>query len=482
MKKNSRGLSTIVATLLIILLTLVAVGVIWVVVRNVIQQGAEQVSLGKFTLNLEIENVIIDPAVPNYFSVRIKRNAGEGEISGLKFIVDDGDTTEVVEWNNHSLNELEERTINLTLTSILNASNIQKVSVAPIFKLESGKEVTGDVKDEYTIVNSSSSVTSGTTCSGSSTQSCSITNGVGNQTRTCNSGTWSAWSTCTVVSCNSGYMQSGNTCVASTCSGSNFQSCTITNGVGNQTRTCNSGTWGAPYGTCTVVSCNSGYVQSGNTCVASVPAWQTGMVSWWRFNGNANDYYGRNNGIVSGATLTSTNCKSGQCYSFDGSNDYINVSNSNTLDFPVSGTVSLWFNSNSSVGSWDMPLYRGGDPVTVAGYDFELGAGQWITDISNGTSSIERGCSYSDSPLIGLHMLTFTFDTTTNYLLCYVDGTNTDSSYMPGFGGIDSSQNMYIGSDAGSLYNVNGSIDEVMVFNRSLSATEIQQIYNYSYP
>lgn len=36
-KKDSKGLSTIVATLLIILLTLVAVGVIWIVVRNVME-------------------------------------------------------------------------------------------------------------------------------------------------------------------------------------------------------------------------------------------------------------------------------------------------------------------------------------------------------------------------------------------------------------------------------------------------------------
>ena len=74
-RNDKRGLSTIVATLLIILLTLVAVGIIWVVVRNVIQGGSEQISLGKFTLDLKISQVqrINDSAL----SITLKRNVGE---------------------------------------------------------------------------------------------------------------------------------------------------------------------------------------------------------------------------------------------------------------------------------------------------------------------------------------------------------------------------------------------------------------------
>ncbi|MGV8171274.1 MAG: right-handed parallel beta-helix repeat-containing protein [Candidatus Woesearchaeota archaeon] len=113
------------------------------------------------------------------------------------------------------------------------------------------------------------------TCVGSPTQSCSITNGVGSQSRTCNSGVWSSWSTCTVTSCNTCYTQSGNTCVAATCSGSTTQSCSITNGVGSQSRTCSCGVWSS-WSSCTVTSCNSGYTPSGNTCIPSSSS--TGFV------------------------------------------------------------------------------------------------------------------------------------------------------------------------------------------------------------
>jgi hypothetical protein len=82
---DSKGLSTIVATLLIILLTLVAVGIVWVVVRNVIQNGAEQVSLGKFTLDLEIKNIVRDNN-NNSMNIKLKRNAGDGQLSGIVFI------------------------------------------------------------------------------------------------------------------------------------------------------------------------------------------------------------------------------------------------------------------------------------------------------------------------------------------------------------------------------------------------------------
>ena len=54
---EKRGLSNIIATLLIIVLSLVAVSVVWGVVRNIISEGTEQIELGKFTLDLEIKSV-----------------------------------------------------------------------------------------------------------------------------------------------------------------------------------------------------------------------------------------------------------------------------------------------------------------------------------------------------------------------------------------------------------------------------------------
>ncbi|MBI2045792.1 hypothetical protein HYT23_07050 [Candidatus Pacearchaeota archaeon] len=53
---NKKGLSTVVTTLIIILLVLVAIGIIWVVVRNVITGSGEQIDINTkcVTTNLEI--------------------------------------------------------------------------------------------------------------------------------------------------------------------------------------------------------------------------------------------------------------------------------------------------------------------------------------------------------------------------------------------------------------------------------------------
>jgi hypothetical protein len=49
------------------------------------------------------------------------------------------------------------------------------------------------------------------TCDGLGSRECTITSGIGQQTRICSQGKWSDWSTCTLVSCNQGYQQVGST-------------------------------------------------------------------------------------------------------------------------------------------------------------------------------------------------------------------------------------------------------------------------------
>ena len=123
-KNNSKGLSTIVATLIIILLVLVSAGIIWVVVKNVIQGNAEQISLGKITLDLSIERIQFSG---NDVAVTVKRNTGEGEFVGGSFVVEDGENSEVFT-EYVSMNELEQRTFTFTLTKI-DPNNIETISI-----------------------------------------------------------------------------------------------------------------------------------------------------------------------------------------------------------------------------------------------------------------------------------------------------------------------------------------------------------------
>ena len=94
---DKRGLSRgyVITSLILILLVLVAVGIVWVVIKNLISGGVEQVSLGMFTLNMEIENVKIQP--DGNLSVLIKRNPGEADLKSIKFAISDGTNSQVIE-------------------------------------------------------------------------------------------------------------------------------------------------------------------------------------------------------------------------------------------------------------------------------------------------------------------------------------------------------------------------------------------------
>jgi hypothetical protein len=144
-RRNTKGLSSIIATLLIILLVLVVIAIVWVVVVNVIKKGADEVSLGKFTVNMEI--VDADKINNTYITATIKRNPGKGEIAGIVFVVYDADNSELARYN-IPMRELEQRDFNIVLF-VLDAYNVKKLSIAPIFILESGKESIGDIEDEW---------------------------------------------------------------------------------------------------------------------------------------------------------------------------------------------------------------------------------------------------------------------------------------------------------------------------------------------
>ena len=92
---NKRGLSLIVTTLILVVLVLVAIGIIWYVIRNVISGGTEEIAIGKFLVDADIQNVDIDNSTNNV-SLTVKRNPGRGDVSGMKFIFYDGVNSEIM--------------------------------------------------------------------------------------------------------------------------------------------------------------------------------------------------------------------------------------------------------------------------------------------------------------------------------------------------------------------------------------------------
>lgn len=104
---NKKGLSTVVTTLIIILLVLVAIGIIWVVVRGVIDQGADQIDTSSqcplIDLRIKGQNGC---GATGTCTVNIERKSGGGEIHGVAAVVSSDTASSEIEYNYGNIEQL----------------------------------------------------------------------------------------------------------------------------------------------------------------------------------------------------------------------------------------------------------------------------------------------------------------------------------------------------------------------------------------
>lgn len=127
-------MSQIVTTTLVILLVIVSIGVVWAIVSAFVEKGAGSISLDKFTLNLKIKSAKIN-YTSGIASVRVVRNPGAGELTSIKFVVEDARNSEIFDEPALDFYELAERTYDLDLASreFLDIATVHKISIAPVY-------------------------------------------------------------------------------------------------------------------------------------------------------------------------------------------------------------------------------------------------------------------------------------------------------------------------------------------------------------
>ncbi|TSC52475.1 MAG: hypothetical protein LiPW41_245 [Parcubacteria group bacterium LiPW_41] len=216
-----------------------------------------------------------------------------------------------------------------------------------------------------------------------------------------------------------------------------------------------------------------------NTIGAVTKRYDYGVVGYWHFDEGtgtiAYDASGRgNNGtLTNGPTWqVSTNCKAGMCLNFDGTDDYISTSSIPNLTSEFS--FSVWAKT---------PILQDSTYDTIISKFSSSPYNGWFLRHSPNTNAIyfsfyNAGSSYSVS----------TSALTANTWIHYVgtfDGSNM-KLYTNGLlsgtqvGSVGSATtNFAIGGNYGGPSETwNGSIDEVRVYNRALSASEILAMYN----
>lgn len=184
---------------------------------------------------------------------------------------------------------------------------------------------------------------------------------------------------------------------------------------------------------------------------------------------------GKNGAILGGAAYTSSG-KYGGAYTFDGSNDYINCSGRAT-SVVNNWTISAWIKPALLPQSNVYIVYNGNN---AAGYGFGIsngagGSGSILTGLYGSATYINSGYTFA-SANIWYHVVMTRRGGTVYF---YVNGTQTASTSAS----VPNAPNdrLTIGNELDSSNNpyryFNGTIDEVRIYNRSLSADEIKQFY-----
>jgi len=193
------------------------------------------------------------------------------------------------------------------------------------------------------------------------------------------------------------------------------------------------------------------------------------LVSEWKFDGPTSagstatnedvlDSWGYNNGDVVGHAPTvrdGTDCISGKCLDFDGSNDYINCGN---LGNPGHGTISLWASKKDTNARY---LLDG------------RGMGNWwfLSDYNGFDVNFNNLVGWN-----GLEMNRWTFIVVTvnpTETKLYIDGVFKDD----GNGLSINFKSVRIATRYTNSSYFLGSLDDVKIYNKALTISEINDNY-----
>ena len=219
-----------------------------------------------------------------------------------------------------------------------------------------------------------------------------------------------------------------------------------------------------------------GTTDVGTFKIASCLLQPPGLTNFWPGDGNANDVAGGVAGTLqNGATFAPGEV--GQAFSLDGVDDYVSVPDAPSLNPTNAITVEAWINRTAAVGSFDPVVKKAGIGLDWStGYTIEFSGNSitfWVYSQSVGWRRSELGT---------VQLGTWThvagvYDGTGIQL--YLNGTAVGGP-TPSPGPIAPSPNpLNIGRDPSNpdrLYR--GLIDEASIYNRALSASEVQSLFS----
>jgi glucose/arabinose dehydrogenase len=225
-------------------------------------------------------------------------------------------------------------------------------------------------------------------------------------------------------------------------------------------------------GTVTVNGGGAGTRTVAVTFTVTAPA--SGLVGAWGFDepsgSSASDASGRGNtGTISGATRTTAG-RFGGALTFDGVNDWVNVPDATSLRLTTGATVEGWARpaANGSARWRTLALKENGSNLSYGLYAYGDGG----LPSGHAFTSVERWARGTSAPALNtwVHLAT-TYDGTTIRL--YVNGAQVGTQAQSG-AIANGTGPLRFGGNAIWPEWFQGQLDELRVYNRPLTATEIQ--------
>jgi PKD repeat protein len=206
----------------------------------------------------------------------------------------------------------------------------------------------------------------------------------------------------------------------------------------------------------------------------------TGLVAAYGFNEGTGttlrDSSGNNNsGVISGATWAATG-RFGKALSFNGTSNWVTVADAPSLDLTTGMTLEAWVYPQGSLSGWRSIVMK--EQPTVDAYYLEIVGGIVVGDIFV-AGSVHHIYSPNPIPLNAWTHMAATYDGSRFRL--YVNGVEVANMLQSGPIQTSSSP-LRIGGNAMWGEYFQGIIDEVRIYNRALSAAEIDADMNTPTP
>jgi hypothetical protein len=202
------------------------------------------------------------------------------------------------------------------------------------------------------------------------------------------------------------------------------------------------------------------------------------LVAYWKFDEGsgaiAADSSGNgNNGVIHGATWTSAG-KLNSALKFNGINNWVEIQDDDSLDLTEDFTVICWIYPDIHSGNYGMFLSKH-QPFINSDHSWYWGSEYNLSTFVNWPGPVLSGAQ--NIQLNSWTHVAVTFNDTTN-IFCFYNNGQLDKQITIDIVIENTNKMLTIGSENGETNFYNGLIDEVRIYNRALTSSEIQNLYN----